>query len=298
MKNFIFKSIPLFVILVFAFSSFSLFSPSFDRQEEMHGYIRSGNYVIGNGIMVGIATYKVAFLTCRHVITENMLETNLSFVDKAMDDNAICINTKGRGFVYSTISNIDPSRWHFPIEKDLDFAWIILTDKERKLIAADGILPLIQLPKDSLSSSMDLITERNFPSEDIDINAELTALQFFSPVLGEGDASQLRYYNVFCKIPFFDKSIGITTRRSAKLLSRRTAIRARSNDQINNFDQNQFGYVINIPSHANASGSPVFGRRKDGSSALIGTITASNGAQSFFQTLDRVIPQIKETLEQ
>ena len=264
MKNFIFKPIPLFVILIFAFSSFLLFSPSFDRQEEMHGYIRSGKYVIGNGIMVGMATNKVAFLTCRHVIIEKMLETNLSFLDKAMDDNDICINTKGRGFVYSTISNIDPSRWHFPIEKDLDFAWIILTDKERKLIAADGILPFIQLPKDSLSSSMDLITERNFPFEDIDINAELTALQFFSPVLGEGDASQLRYYNVFCKIPFFDKSIGITTRRSTKLLSRRTAIRVRSNDQINNFDQNQFGYVINIPSHANASGSPVFGRRKDG----------------------------------
>ena len=295
MKNYIFNPILLLAIFIFAFL---LFSPSFDIQEEMHGYVRSGKYVIGNGIMVGIATNKVAFLTCRHVVTEKMLETYLSFIDKAMDDNAICINTKGRGFVYSTISNIDPSRWHFPKEQDLDFAWLILTDKERKLIAADGILPFIQLPKDSLSSSMNLITESNFPIEDIDINASLTVLQFFSPVLGEGDASQLRYYNVFYQLPFLEKSIGITTRRNAILLSRRTSIPVRSNDQINNFDQNQFGYVINIPSHANASGSPVFGRRKDGSSALIGIITASNGAQSFFQTFDRVIPQISETLEQ
>lgn len=298
MKNYVFNPILLLAIFIFVFSAFLLFSPSFDIQEEMHGYVRSGKYVIGNGIMVGIATNKVAFLTCRHVVTEKMLETYLSFIDKAMDDNAICINTKGRGFVYSTISNIDPSRWHFPKEQDLDFAWLILTDKEREHIAADGILPFIQMPKDSLFSSIDLINESNFPSEDIDINAELTTLQFFSPVLGEGDASQLRYYNVFYKIPFLNKSIGITTRRSAKLLSRRTSIRVRSNDPINNFDQNQFGYVINIPSHANASGSPVFGRRKDGSSALIGAITASNAKQSFFQTLDRVIPQIRETLEQ
>lgn len=295
MKNYIFNPILLLAIFIFAFL---LFSPSFDIQEEMHGYVRSGKYVIGNGIMVGIATNKVAFLTCRHVVTEKMLETYLSFIDKAMDDNAICINTKGRGFVYSTISNIDPSRWHFPKEPDLDFAWLILTDKERKLIAADGILPFIQLPKDSLSSSMNLITESNFPIEDIDINASLTVLQFFSPVLGEGDASQLRYYNVFYQLPFLEKSIGITTRRNAILLSRRTSIPVRSNDQINNFDQNQFGYVINIPSHVNASGSPVFGRRKDGISALLGIITASNGAQSFFQTLDRVIPQIRETLGQ
>ena len=140
MKNKTLKRITL-IATGAAILAFALFAPSLDRQEEMHGYLRSGKYVIGNGIMVGIATNRIAFLTCRHVIMEKMLETGLSFVDKATEGNAICINREGKGFVYETISNIDPARWHFASDSDQDFAWIVLTDSELRKIAPDGCPP-------------------------------------------------------------------------------------------------------------------------------------------------------------
>ncbi len=276
---------------------FTLFAPSLDRQEEMHGYLRSGRFVIGNGIMVGIATNRIAFLTCRHVVTEKMLETRRSFIDKATDDNAICINRKGYGFVYETISNIDPARWHFADDNGQDFAWIVLTDDELHKIAPDGCPPFIQLPQDLYSEAPELITEWHFENNGIGIGTPVSAIRFFSPVLGEGSAEKLHYYNVFLKIPFFEKSIGIATRKETTLQSRRMQLRVTSNDPINHLDQIMPSFIIDLPSHVNNSGSPVFAISDDGSKSLIGIINASKGNASAFQTLDRVIKPIRQSLE-
>ena len=285
-------------ITVFAaILAFALFAPSLDRQEEMHGYLRSGKYVIGNGIMVGIATNRIAFLTCRHVVTEKMLETGLSFVDKATEGNAICINRKGKGFVYETISNIDPARWHFASGSDQDFAWIVLTDSELRKIAPDGCPPFIQLPRDSHSEAPELVTEWNFVLKGIDIGSRVSVLRFFSPVLGEGSAEKLKYLNLFLRVPFLGESIGVTTRREATLQSRRTQLRVMSNDPINNLDQVMPSFIIDMSGHVNISGSPVFADQKDGVPSLIGMVNSSTGDTTGFQTLDRVVESIRKSLE-
>ena len=277
-------------------AAFTLFAPSLDRQEEMHGYLRSGNYVIGNGIMVGIDTNRIAFLTCRHVVTEKMLETGLSFVDKASDGNAICINRKGKGFVYATIANIDPARWHFAPDADLDFAWIVLTDEELRQIASDGCPPFIQLPADSHSQAPELVTEWDFSDMGIDAGSSVSVLRLFSPVLGSGSAEKLFYLNLFLRIPFRGESIGLTTRRNATLISRRINMRVVSNDPINQFDQVMPVFITDLPGHVNVSGSPVFARQKNGKRSLIGIMNSSTGDATGFQSLDRVIAPIRQTL--
>lgn len=278
------------------FVVFALFAPSFDRQEEMHGYLRSGKYVIGNGIMVGIDTNRIAFLTCRHVVTEKMLETGLSFIDKATADNAICINRKGRGFVYATIANIDPARWHFAPDADHDFAWIVLTDDELRKIAPDGCPPFIMLPADSHSQTPELITEWYFPDMNIDVGSRVSVLRLFSPVLGQGSAENLSYLNLFLQIPFRGESIALTTRCDATLRSRRINQRVVSNDPINRFDQVMPLFVTDMPGHVNVSGSPVFAEQKDGKRPLIGLINSSTGNASGFQSLDCIIAPIRRSL--
>ena len=286
----------VFIILI-AIALFLFLAPSMDRQEEMHGFICSGKYVVGNGFLVGTSSNRIAFVTCDHVITEKMMTTGLAFNDVASKDNAICINIKGKGFVYTKIAEIDPKRWCFPKDKSLDIAWIVLKDEEIQKIASDSLPLYLQLPTNFYANSVDIIREANFPIDGIEINSEVSSLQLFSPVTGTGDATKLKYFNLYYNVPFFDLSLGVTTRRKTRLYSQRSTIRSRSNDPINSFDRFLSGYVLNLSGHVNCSGSPVFSKSKDGKSKLIGIITASNGSHTFFQTLDRVIPQIRETLQ-
>jgi hypothetical protein len=60
--------------------------PSFDRMEETHGFLYADGILRGNGILVGTkvdGVDRVAFLTCKHVVTTPYLPANVAYINGA-----------------------------------------------------------------------------------------------------------------------------------------------------------------------------------------------------------------------
>lgn len=277
---------------------FLLFAPSCDRVEEAQGFLKSSQYIIGNGILLGLEVDgkpRVAFLTCRHVIEDKMLATGRAFADRAAEENELFFNNSGWGFWYKGFGRIDAGRWQKAPDSDQDFAWIVLTDDELNSFA--GASPsFIRIPKDSFDTTSDVLRACDFLAKGFHMGSSVKLSHMFAPVTGSGGAAEKIYWPTYLKIPFSSSMVAIVYGESGHLIGDRATINVSCEDARGIRHGQLDVLTIDVPAHVNISGSPVFASI-DGRNYLVGIFVAfSEDGTSSFQSLDRVLPYIRESL--
>ena len=183
--------------------------PSFDRMEETHGFLYADGILRGNGILVGTkvdGVDRVAFLTCKHVVTTPYLPANVAYINGARDSYGLYLNSPGKAFQYICLSNINPRRWHLAKDDDADFAWIVLSDDEIQKISGPKGPAYVQLQKSIMSKNEGMLCLRDFLLAGVQEGSEVENTRLFSRVSGnQFDPISCRYFSLVAKIPFAEK---------------------------------------------------------------------------------------------
>lgn len=287
---------------------FLLLAPGCDRLEEAHGFVRSGGYTIGNGVLVGCRVEgkpRVALLTCRHVVTARMLETGKAFAEVSQEDNYIYLNKRGWGFGYAALNNIDPTRWLTVKDLKYDFAWIILNESEISRVAGSAdALSFVNIAEDGQDRSGGFVCERRFGEIVNDENTGPFVYSLFSQVLGPAnEPTKQFYFPCILRLPWVKMAWGIVTRQRAKMTSSDRIIpwpKIPTDLCGRKYETSIPAYGMKWSSHVNKSGSPVFvqvGENGEKGLALSGIVTISDNKEfTGFQSLDAVLPDIRESL--
>lgn len=289
------------VLIVFVGAlGFLWLAPSHDRVEEAHGFVVSGKYLVGNGVLVGMRVDgkdRVAFLTSRSVVTCKMLETGRSFKDTPAEENRLCLNMVGSGFRYVEFDNIDPRRWQLSPIADQDFAWIVLNDEE--IAALGGVPNYLRLPTNPLDRTHDVAHERDSLALKVELGSDLTVTRLVAPVFGKGRAASMWYYDSMFRIPvpFASSVCAVAMQDSGRLVARKQRVPLSKDDACGLEKYEAVVSQMAISSHANNSGSPVFVKDAGGHFRIFGLLVGMGDECAFFQTLDRILPFVCESLQ-
>lgn len=276
------------------------FLPSCRRIDEAHGFIKSGKYVVGNGILVGLienGSPRIAFLTCRHVLTAKMRKTGKSFIDESSEDNRLFLRRRNRQFVYHDMGSIEPSRWLTVSDFEYDFAWIVLSDDELHTMTGTSMPEFVDVSEDENVVDRDckIILEGVFPAYGIDVGTRVDILTLCSPVTRPTEKTE-KYWSPWLDFPWL--FLGLTYQSSSRIVNAHIA-RCIYDDLGRGTKRPQTEILSSW--HVNNSGSPLFysydqhgGRH----SALIGLLVSTSDAGSGFQTLDRVLPALRKSLKE
>ena len=272
--------------------------PSFDRMEETHGFLYADGILRGNGILVGTkvdGVDRVAFLTCKHVVTTPYLPANVAYINGARDSYGLYLNSPGKAFQYICLSNINPRRWHLAKDDDADFAWIVLSDDEIQKISGPKGPAYVQLQKSIMSKNEGMLCLRDFLLAGVQEGSEVENTRLFSRVSGnQFDPISCRYFSLVAKIPFAEKILALVIQKRGTLLRMGHDITLHDYcagevcRRVSTFD---------IGCSIGCSGSPVFARDKNGSRKLLGLIVGGNRNFSHFQSLDFALTELRESLE-
>lgn len=279
---------------------FMWLAPSCDRLEEAHGFVLSGKYLVGNGVLVGMQVDgkdRVAFLTSRNAVTCKMLETGRSFADAPADENRLCINKVGSGFRYVEFDNINPRRWQISPIADQDFAWIVLNEEE--LAALGGVPSYLHLPNGPLDSSPDVAREHDCLAMKIDVGSDLAVTRLVGPVFGKGRAASMWYFDSVFRIsvPFASSVCAVAVQDLGKLAAHSQRI-TMLNDDARGVKESELTVLqMALSTHANNSGSPVFVKDLEGHPRFFGILVGLGEECAFFQTLDRILPFVCKSLQ-
>ena len=278
--------------VLLAVLAFLMLAPSCDRIEEAHGFVKSGKWIVGNGVIVGVehdGANRFYFVTCRHVVICKMLATGRSFVDAPAEENRIFFNKPGWGFWYSSINNIDPSRWMTCKDRDADLAWIELTRDELDMIAGKGHEPVcVCLSLDALTSKDGIMRKWDYAVNGFDCGSVVSVMSLFSPVTGSGDPRKMFYWPTWIHFPVLNDMLAVVYEESVKVNS--LSVRRELPLEPNSLGWNSAGVnglMIDGVSHVNKSGSPIFASVKnDSSERLLGVIAGTGGGNTIVQPID------------
>lgn len=266
--------------------------------EEAHGILKSDRFVVGNGVLVGLEVGgkpRVAFVTCRHVITDRMIATGRSFLDRAADENYLYFNKRGWGFWYKGFNNIDSKRWNLSPYADQDFAWIVLTEDELSSFA-NGSPSYCRMPRDLFDEDSDILKASDFRTRGFSIGSPVELMHMFSPVTGEGEPCEKFYWQTYIKVPSSAYMLANVYSESGSLIKGQSPIRVDNVDAGGHSSNVLDVMTMDIRAHVNISGSPVF-TNLGGKRYLIGLQVAySADGSSAFQSLDRILPHIRDSL--
>ncbi len=288
------------IYLTFAVVALFLsFAPSCDSLEEAHGIIKSGRYIIGNGILVGAKVHgkpRIAFVTCRHVIDASMLATRRSFLDSPSSENIIYLNKRPWGFWYKGISNIDPKRWHTIADSGQDVAWLILSDEEVSRFAG-GNPSYVTLPEDPLDAASGVLRPIEFCAKNVGVGTTVSLMHIMAPVTGHGGPACKIYWHTFFNMPFTSAMNAIVYSERGKILDQRSDVTMFGEDAHGIHSSTlQRAMIVDISAHDNMSGAPLFAA-VDGSRKLIGILNAAgHEGTSICQPLDSAVFAIRESL--
>lgn len=280
------------------------FTPSIDKCGEVHGNIKAGRFLIGNGVLVGCSQDgedKVAFLTCRHVLTERMLQTGRAFIEDVSPDNAINIREKGKAFRYVSLSNIDPKRWLTVPDVKYDFAWMILTTEEcARIFGSNGSAIYVDLVKNDSDLGFESIADILNACRTKDAEVEMCTT--LAPVIGRNPATAF-YLPSLILIPGFGRYLALSTmddRQIVKPSVVQVPIITTSLEGMYRVARPCIQFTFG--GHVNNSGSPVFAEMKDSDKTrcvLLGLVIAGFGETmeiGAFQPIDFVCSPILDTL--
>lgn len=274
-------------------------APSLDRLEEAHGFLFADGILRGNGVLVGTkidGVDRVAFLTCKHVVTTPYLPANIAYAGEARDGYGLYLNRPGKGFRYVRLSNINPKRWHLAKDADIDFAWIVLSDEEVRMISGRNGPTYIQLQKGFMSKSEDMLCLHDFMYEGVTDGTEVETTRVLALVVGNQlDPVSCRYYSAIRTIPFTNNALALACQ------SRGTLLRIGHDVNIHDYcDGNVRRRVstFDTGSSIGCSGSPVFAQDGDGHKKLVGLVIGGNNDISHFQSLDFALTELHESLSQ
>lgn len=297
------------MVTVLATVFFLIFAPSCDRIEEAHGFVRSDGYTIGNGVLVGCEVDgkpRLAFLTCRHVVTSRMATSNRAFGEIASKDNFIFLNKSGKGFQYVGLNEIDPRRWCTVSDLWCDIAWIALNDDEVRLFSGSKKMPAFVNISESWQNKDGGFVRVHALGNEVDMmKCSLSVYSLFSPVFGPSDDPHKQMYlkTVF-PLPFSTLSFGLAMYQKPSATSSSYILLS------NGPELDFYGKKMRVPmriydiqwsAHVNKSGSPVFATVEndaDKGRALIGLVALTNDekGEAGFISLDTAIPSIRSSL--
>lgn len=277
------------------------FLPSLDRQEEAHAFFVSDGYVKGNGVLVGAEVdgeLKLALLTCKHIVTEKMLSHGHSYVSCPDVREKIFLNVPHRGFCYWELAAIPSARWHLASDSRQDFAWLILSREEVRRIAPNGEISCFRLPKDGCDLDSDICPGYALFANDMGDASALSCYSVYSPVLGDPrDPREQWFSNLYISLPGLGSCLAVTTRRRLHgplcIVGEDVETLDAGGRQVRRFQM----VAAKGDGGPNSSGSPVLvsmeGKDK---SLLAGVVVACNGTGIAFQTLDKILPELRESL--
>lgn len=291
------------VLIVFAGAiGFLWLAPSCDRFEEAHGFLKSGKWIVGNGVTVGVeynGVNRFFFVTCRHVLVCKMLSTGSSFVDAPAEDNRIFFNKPGCGFRYSSINNIDPARWMTCKNRGADFAWIELTRDELDMIVGQSHEPAcVWLSLDTLVPKDDFMRKWAYAVNGFDCGSEVSVMSLFSPVTGSGDPRKMHYWPTWIHFTPLKDMLAVVYEKSANVNS--ISARYELPLEPNSLGWNSVGVnglIIDGVSHVNKSGSPVFASTEnDSRGKLLGVIAGTADGNTIVQPIDPFVIALRDLI--
>ena len=291
------KKHKLCLAIILAVPLFVWYAPSFDHIEETHGFLFADGILRGNGVLVGAkidGIDRVAFLTCKHVVTTSYLPANVAYIGEARDGYGLYLNTPGKGFRYVRLSNIDPQRWHLAEDAGADFAWIVLSDDEVRMISGRNGPAYIQLQKEFMSRSEGMLCLRDFMPAGVTEGTAVETTRVVSHVFGNQlDPIHCQYRSAILDIQFAKSALALAHQK------RGTLLRIGYDVDIHDYCAGNVRRRVSTftaGSSIGCSGSPVFARTEDGRKKLLGLVIGGNNDISHFQSLDFILMELHDSL--